>query len=220
MTLALALWFAQQLPRNSVGLKGQSACQIAPSLSAKGLALYLLLVMAGLVALQQGCGIAGGSSASVSASIPAPTPIPPANIAGGWSISTTSSKFPAQTTIAGTIAQNGSNISGSLDVSGSSCAKAAILSGSLNANAISASLTENGQIVALTGNVSPDANSASGSYTAESGGCTNGDAGTWTASRTAVVSNPNGTPAGAYPLGVIATSGGVSHRASITLTVM
>jgi hypothetical protein len=150
-----------------------------------------------------------------------PTPV---NIAGNWTFSSMSSKFVAQRTFTGTVVQTGSNISGSLNISGSPCAQTGNLTGTLNANSITASLNENDQAISLSGTVSSDGNSASGTYSAPVGGCTNGDAGTWSGTRSGTGSgtggNPNGTPAGIYTIQVIAISGGVSHSATVTLTVV
>src|SRR4029077_14802187 len=107
----------------------------------------------------------------------------PTNIAGNWNISTTSTKFLNQTALSGAIVQNGSNISGSLNISGSPCALVGGVTGTVNARSITASLNEDGQLLILAGIVSADGNSASGIYTAPAGGCTNGDAGTWSGSR-------------------------------------
>jgi hypothetical protein len=182
--------------------------------SLRGMALFLLLALLGLGAIEEGCGVTASSSTSTSA------PTVQINMAGNWSISTTSAKFGIQRSLTGTIAQNGSTIFGSLNISGSPCAQVGSLSGSLNANMITASLIMNGQSVTLTGTVTADANSASGSYSAPVGGCTNGETGTWFGTRAGVVGNPNGTPAGTYPITLNATSGGVSHSTNITLTVM
>jgi hypothetical protein len=169
-------------------------------------------------AFQGGCGTNSVNAvAPVSSGSSSATPI---NIGGNWSFSTTSSKFVGQTTISGTIAQNGSNITGSLNISGSPCAQAGSFAGTLNGNSISASLNENGQTVTLAGTVSADGNSASGNYTAPAGGCTNGDLGTWAGTKSGTVSNPNGTPAGTYPITVTATSGSGSLSTIVSLTVM
>ena len=109
----------------------------------------------------------------------------PPNIAGNWTISATSSKFGNQITATGTIAQNGSQISGSFSLAGDSCADSAAASGTLKGNSITMTLSENGQNVIFTGTVTNDGSSASGSYTAAAGGCTNGDTGTWIGSREA-----------------------------------
>ena len=103
----------------------------------------------------------------------------PPNIAGSWSISVTSSKFGNQITATGMIAQNGSHISGSFSLAGDPCADSAAMSGTLNGNSIKMTLSENGQNVMFTGKVMNDGSAANGSYAAATGGCTNGDTGTW-----------------------------------------
>jgi hypothetical protein len=182
------------------------------------IAMVFLLFLACICGFQQGCGITSSpSAASAPQQISSPTPI---NIAGNWTILSTSTKFVAQRTFAGPVGQNGSSISGSLSISGSPCAQTGTLTGTMNASSLAASLVENGQPVSLAGTVSTDGNSASGSYTAAVGGCTNGDAGTWSGTRSATGSNPGGTPAGTYTITVTGTSGTVSHSTSVTLTVM
>jgi hypothetical protein len=189
------------------------------AMSAGEIVTLLFLFTAAICGFQQGCGITGGPSTF---STPTITPADPApiNIAGNWTFSSTSSRFVAQRTFTGPIVQNGSSISGTLSISGSPCAQTGTLIGAVNASSITASLMENGQPVSLIGTVSSDGNSASGSYSAVAGGCTNGDAGTWTGTRSATGSNPNGTPAGTYTITVTGTSGTVSHSTSVTLTVM
>src|SRR2546428_5067388 len=56
----------------------------------------------------------------------------------------------------------------------------------------------------LTGTVATDGNSASGSYSAPAGGCTNGDTGTWTGTRTSVSGTFSGalTIPGYMPVGL------------------
>jgi hypothetical protein len=182
------------------------------------IAMVFFLLTASICGFQQGCGTSGSPSAATApAQIPSPTPI---NIAGNWTILSASSKSVAQRTFTGPVGQNGSSISGSLSISGSPCAQTGILTGAVNASSITASLMENGQPVSLAGTVSSDGNSASGSYSAAVGGCTNGDVGTWSGTRSGTGNNPNGTPAGIYTITITATSSTISHSTSVTLTVM
>jgi hypothetical protein len=129
---------------------------------------FLLLVLAG-------CG-GGGST-------------PQLNIAGNWQLTATSSKFGDQYEASGTFAQNGSQLSGSLDITGDPCASVAAFSGTLQGDPLNVMLDENTQEVTYMGTVTSDGNSASGSYTAPAGGCTNGDTGTWAGTRTSGGSN-------------------------------
>jgi hypothetical protein len=62
------------------------------------------------------------------------------------------------------------------------CAISAPINGTVSGNTISATLTEGGQAVSLTGTVASNGKSASGTYTSPTGGCTNGDSGTWSGS--------------------------------------
>lgn len=66
---------------------------------------------------------------------------------------------------------------------GTPCARAAALTGAVNGTTFNFQLQEGSQAVSFTGTVASNGASAAGSYTAPSGGCTNGDAGTWTASK-------------------------------------
>jgi len=177
-----------------------------------------LLALVGLYSIQNGCGYAASPTSSSSGA--ASTPTPAVNIAGDWSFATTSSKSTTQSTIAGNIVQSGSSISASLNIQGSPCGTTASLSGSVSAMAVTASMIESGQTVTLAGTVAADAKSASGTYSAPAGGCLNGDSGTWTGSKSAVVTNPNGTPSGDYPILVTATAGALAHSTSVTLRVM
>jgi uncharacterized protein (TIGR03437 family) len=122
--------------------------------------------------------------------------VPTPSVAGSWSFLAQSSIYtvlncqsggcttvPAQFSAAGILTQNGNSFSGTLTISGTACATSAGITGSLSGDNFTASVNENGQIVTFTGTVS--GNSATGSYTTPSGGCTNGDQGIWTATRAA-----------------------------------
>jgi len=118
----------------------------------------------------------------------------PGNMAGTWQFSAQSSVFGLSFAVIGQITQNGNNVSGQLTVSGTPCATSAALSGTLSATGVMAmKLDENGQVVAFSGTLSVDGNSASGTYSAPSGGCTNGDKGMWSGQR---VSTANGIVGG------------------------
>jgi uncharacterized protein (TIGR03437 family) len=108
----------------------------------------------------------------------------PGNMAGNWQFSGQSSLFGLSFSVTGQIAQSGNNVSGQLAVSGSPCATSAVLSGTVSSTSVMAmNLNENGQVVAFSGTLSSDGNSATGTYTAPSGGCTSGDKGTWSGQR-------------------------------------
>jgi 6-phosphogluconolactonase (cycloisomerase 2 family) len=177
----------------------------------------LMVAVAGLIA----CGAVGAGPSSPTPSPTGPSSPTPISIAGDWTFSAMSSRSGAQSTFTAAIGQTGSNISGSWNTPGSPCGQAVNLAGTLNANSISASLSENGLAISVSGTVSPEGNSASGNYSAPSGGCTKGDAGTWSGTRPGIMSNPaTGTPAGTYSITVTATSGTVVHTTTVTLTVM
>ena len=122
--------------------------------------------------LWSGCGGSGNSSPSAAV----------INLAGNWQASTVS-KLGYNTSLAGTLAQTGNQISGTMSISGSPCATSGSLTGTVTGLDLSLSLTEGVQSVSLSGTASADGNSISGTYQAPTGGCTNGDSGTFTATR-------------------------------------
>lgn len=126
-----------------------------------------------LCLLLSGCG--SGSSYSTA---------PPPSLTGNWTFTAASAAFPGVvTTGAGQIVQTGNSFSGTLILTGSPCSSSGAFNGTLAGTALNATLDENGQAVTFVGTASSDLSSASGTYTAASGGCTNGDKGTWTGSR-------------------------------------
>ena len=132
-------------------------------------------VMVGfLVAILAGCGGGSGGSSSQSATV--------LNLAGNWQAST-SSNLGYNTFLSGTLTQTGNQISGNMSISGSPCAFSGMLSGTVSGSSVTLSLTEGSQSVSLTGTATQDGNSMTGTYQAPSGGCTNGDSGTFTATR-------------------------------------
>jgi len=167
----------------------------------------LILVVAALFAV--GCSGSGSGSSG-------PGVI---NMAGSWNFATSSAR--GTTTGTGTLAQSGSSISGTLALTGA-CAASAPLSATLSGTNISATLTENGQVVTLSGTVASTGSSASGSYTSAAGGCTNGDAGTWTATRTSLSGSFAGalSPTDHNPVGLFLVltedNGTISGSASFT----
>ena len=119
-----------------------------------------------------GCG--GGNNAVVA----------PPNITGSWSLVATSTAFPGIVTDGtGQLTQTGTAISGTLLLTGSPCSSSGPVTGTVIGTSLNASLSENGQDVVFLGTVAGNGSSASGTYTAAAGGCTNGDKGNWTGSR-------------------------------------
>jgi hypothetical protein len=104
---------------------------------------------------------------------------PPTGLSGYWTFAAQSSVYAFESEASGQLTQSGNNISGQLSLSGTPCASSAALSGTVSGNSLSMTLNENGQLVTFSGSVSSDSNSASGTYVAPPGGCTNGDYGTW-----------------------------------------
>ena len=103
---------------------------------------------------------------------------------GNWQI-TTQSQSGSSGGAAVAIQQDLTN--GSITGSASSiqppCAASATLSGNIKNNNITLVLNENGQVVNFTGSTTATGTLA-GTYSAATGGCTNGDSGTWSANRT------------------------------------
>lgn len=133
-------------------------------------------------ALLSGCGAArsvstGTTPGTPSASIP--------NIAGNWQFSTTST-VPGNPplSVAGSIGQNGSSVSGALHVDGSSCFNQLTitgLNGTVSDGTTSLTTTSlNGQVATFSGNFMN--NTFTGRYSVN-GGCDNGDKGSVTGTR-------------------------------------
>ena len=111
------------------------------------------------------------------------------NIAGTWRLTVRSTYGPVGT-VTGTITQNGNNIAAQFNISGSPCATSATATGTLSGTSMSMSVTQNnGEIFTMTATVTSDGNSAVGNYRGPSGGCTQGDFGTWTGDRMPVCSS-------------------------------
>jgi uncharacterized protein (TIGR03437 family) len=81
----------------------------------------------------------------------------------------------------GEITQTGSTLSGQFTLTGSPCATTASASGSISGQNVTINLTEGNQIVMLNGVTL--GGTAGGSYSTPSGGCTNGDFGSWSGSQ-------------------------------------
>jgi uncharacterized protein (TIGR03437 family) len=107
----------------------------------------------------------------------------PTGFTGYWTFTARSSVYGFQSGASGQLTQTGNNISGQLSLSGTPCASSAAASGTVSGSSLSMTLNENGQLVTFSGTISSDSNSASGTYVAPPGGCTNGDYGTWSGVR-------------------------------------
>jgi hypothetical protein len=106
------------------------------------------------------------------------------NLSGNWQFTANSTAFGLTVTGSGTFRQSGSSVTGSVTLSGTPCATTAAVTGSISGATVTLQLQEGTQPVNFTGTVNSSLNSISGTYTAPSGGCTNGDFGTWSATRT------------------------------------
>ena len=135
-----------------------------------------------LAALIAGCG---GKSNSV------PPPPSTAQIQGKWSGVATSSTG-ATATADADLQQAGSSVfstaGNNTQINGRCATPSDSMSGQITGNSVAIIVTEGGQHVNLNGTVSADGQSMSGTYTSDAGGCTQGDTGTWTASKIASVS--------------------------------
>ena len=124
-------------------------------------------------ALVSGCG--GGSMQA----------LPPGtvNMTGNWQFIAQSTTLGLTVIGSGALQQNGTSLSGLLTLSRDNhCAHTAALAGTVNGTTLNFQLEEGPQTVSFTGTVTSDGASASGNYTV-SGGCANGDFGTWTGNR-------------------------------------
>lgn len=74
-------------------------------------------------------------------------------------------------------------VTGTVTFANAMCATAAPLSGTISGLNVILAITETGESVSLTGNVNPAFTAMSGSYATPPGGCTAGDFGSWTASK-------------------------------------
>jgi uncharacterized protein (TIGR03437 family) len=126
----------------------------------------------------------GSSQAGVTIAVVGGTSSTPGNMTGSWQFIGQSSLFGLSFSVAGQITQSGNNISGQLAISGTPCATSTAFNGTVSGNgALAMNLNENGQVVVFSGTLASDGNSASGTYSAPAGGCTNGDKGTWSGQR-------------------------------------
>ena len=154
-----------------------------------------------------GCGAGGysGSTSVLSSSPPATPPSVPSppgpNIAGNWQFSAISVAGMVPVTIAGSITQSGSSVSGAVHVDGSKCfdrMTTIALTGTLNNKNVSvASKPVAGQVITFSGSISDDALNGSDSaitatYTIE-GGCADGDHGNVAGLRIFLGNQLNGT---------------------------
>src|SRR5581483_9973662 len=106
------------------------------------------------------------------------------DVTGTWRFTTQSTVFTNLViTGTGTLQESGSTVSGNVSLSGTSCATTATLTGTISGTTFTFQLVEGTQTLNFTGTVSADATTASGTYTSPTGGCTNGDNGSWSAAK-------------------------------------
>jgi hypothetical protein len=130
------------------------------------------------------CGCGGGPGTSLFPSNPpsgGPPPSPPAQgISGGWQLSTTSTVGMPPLTIAGSLNESGSSVTGAVHVAGASCfdqRNVIGLTGTLTDGNVSlTSASVDGQVTTFAGGITTKANfpdTLTGTY-AINGGCANG----------------------------------------------
>lgn len=107
---------------------------------------------------------------------------------GTWNFTANSQTFNLTYVGTATLQQNGNAVSGQTTLSGSPCATSASISGTVSGNNLTMQLNENGELVNFNGTIDSGFASASGSFNAAMPfGCTDGDVGTWTATKQLVI---------------------------------
>jgi hypothetical protein len=126
------------------------------------------------------CGCGGGPGTS---HLPSVSAAQGQSISGNWQFSTTSTAGMSPLTIAGSINQSGSSVSGALHVAGGSCfdqQNVIGVTGALTDGSVSlTSASVGGQVITFSGNITSKANfpdTLTGTY-AINGGCASGDQG-------------------------------------------
>jgi hypothetical protein len=104
-------------------------------------------------------------------------------LSGTWQFTGHSEASGSTFTGTAAIQQNGNSLGGTITLDGSPCGTSATISGSVSGTAVTIDEDLNGQQVNLSGMLNAQNTSMSGNYTAPSGGCTNGDYGTWSATK-------------------------------------
>jgi hypothetical protein len=133
----------------------------------------LVLALTALLFCAVGCG---GSPAS-------PPPPSYSNMTGNWKFTAVSQKIAGARGLgSASLTQSGTSISGTYNTSGG-CSNTSPITGSVIGNSLSLQIDENGQVASLTGTVNSAFTAMSGNFTSPSGGCTNGDFGTWSGTR-------------------------------------
>jgi len=115
------------------------------------------------------------------------------NLTGNWHFTLKSSANGNTYTGTGSISQGalvgsqGSGeervVTGTMNFANNPCATAAPLSGTISGSNVILTATEGGQLLSLTGTVNAAFTAMSGNYAAPDGGCTDGDFGSWSASK-------------------------------------
>jgi hypothetical protein len=121
------------------------------------------------------CGSIVGCGSSNRPSVP--------SLSGKWQVTGTSNVTGAVVTGDGRLQQSHSLVSGTAAISGSPCATSVMVFGSITDITVTLQLQFGNQPINFTGTANQAMTSMSGTYTAPSGGCTNGDSGTWSATK-------------------------------------
>jgi hypothetical protein len=116
------------------------------------------------------------------------------NLTGNWQFTLKSSvngstyTGTASITQGGTVNSEGAGglehmLTGTINLTNDPCATTAPLSGTISGSNVILTATEGSQPLSLTGNVNASFTAMSGHFTGPLGGCTNGDFGSWAASK-------------------------------------
>jgi hypothetical protein len=135
-------------------------------------------------------GVSGPSATAVvvataaATASPSTAPSAPASIAGAWRGTWSSQKYPGLTGhFALTFVQQGSALSGTISITGSSCISGATLTGQLTGTQITFGVVQGAETVAYSGTWSGASMSGTWTITHGSGGACTTDNGDWSATR-------------------------------------
>lgn len=123
------------------------------------------------------------------------------NLTGFWTFTSYSTIYNISSTASGQLTESETSISGQVTLTGTPCATTATVTGTIIGQNLTIMLTEGNQVVTLIGTVPLNATSLSGSYSSPSGGCTQGDFGSWSGSRITLPTITGVTSAADYTSG-------------------
>jgi hypothetical protein len=107
---------------------------------------------------------------------------PTQTVNGNWNLQLTSFAVDGTSYIGfAKLIQSGNDITGTVIFKNAPCATTGSLKGSVSGADVTFQLTEGSQVVTLTGTINSVYTSMSGNYNSPSGGCLDGDHGSWAA---------------------------------------